>query len=770
MNNCSFHRHLLVVILLSTAVGFAACENRYPPDDTVVKSNDVTTTPPPDVKQQDGQQQEVVVMTGGAQFRTNGDFFEIDTGNGWEHFYARGANLSVATPGKFPGELNNDDGSYDDYYRWLRMLSEMNANVVRIYTLHYPVFYQALDDWNSQHPGHEVYLVQGIWLDELEGGDYMSDATEQLDEEIRYVIDAVHGAVEIPHRYGKAYGKYKRDASRWLMAWLPGHEMDGTIVELSNKIWAPYTWYDGTYVRSPDPGLPIEAWVARGLDHVIMYEWEKWDQQHPVAWSNWPALDPIHHPTESDRFGQDVVDVDMGRFQTMAPYTAGLFVSYHVYPFNPEFIIYDPAYVATIDAGGQVNSYLGYLLDLKSHHIGMPLFVTEFGVPSSMGVAHINENAYNHGGYSENEQAAATVDMYNAIVESGAAGAVVFEFLDEWFKRSWMTNPTTIPLDRGRFWWDPINPEESFGLVSFYPIPGKSITVDGNAADWAGKGKSLATQAATPLSPIGDGNDEGRTITGLQVTSDPAFLYLQISVNGGSPDADGTVWQIGFSTVANETGDRQFPDSGVTVPASMGLESVLIIEPSDGVYELRVDNLYNPTDRLNGLSQDGGWPVANNDGEFVLARYIVNNDDQYIQQGGPVIPERKWYYPGVLRRGNSDQDTLTTIQLAPGIVEVRIPWHILWIADPSSHQVLADNTSTWEWETEQTPGIRIGVLSGIRNGAGVKVVDACPRADFAGTSFSSLPQYTWSGWDETSSEERIKPVYHSLTQAFGETP
>ncbi len=283
-----------VALLLIQPVG---CDEPVPQDSDVIDEPDV-----PD---------DITAYKHDAQFRAYGDEFQIKRGSGdWQRFYPKGANLSVATPGKFPGELNEDPELYDV---WFQYMTDLNSNIVRIYTLHHPIFYQKFGEWNEAHPDHPLYLVQGIWLDELEEGDYISDGSDQLDEEIRYVIDAVHGRADIPLRYGKAFGKYRHDVSDYVMAWLPGHEMMGEQVLSSNDIWAEYTRYNGTYVRATD-GLPIEAWVARGLDSVVLYEYLKYGKQRPVGWSNWPALDPIHHPTETNRFGQDLVDADLGRF------------------------------------------------------------------------------------------------------------------------------------------------------------------------------------------------------------------------------------------------------------------------------------------------------------------------------------------------------------------------------------------------------------------------------------------------------------------------
>jgi hypothetical protein len=197
--------------------------------------------------------------TGGrTQFRAHGAFFEIDRrdGKGWQKFFVNAVNLAIAKPGFVPGELHA--ATRADYDRWLQDIWAMNANAIRTYTLHFPVFYVALDEFNRKHRERPLWLIQGVWPDEIEHGDYITDATKQLDEEIRYVVDALHGKADIAPRFGKAYGKYEHDASEWLMAWLPGHEMDGHLAEAGNKKWVGYDTYSGKYVRMKQ-GKPMEG-------------------------------------------------------------------------------------------------------------------------------------------------------------------------------------------------------------------------------------------------------------------------------------------------------------------------------------------------------------------------------------------------------------------------------------------------------------------------------------------------------------------------------
>ncbi len=716
----------------------------------------------------EGEYADKVTYGGGAAFRANGDKFQINRGAGWHDQWVKSVNLAVAAPGKYPGELNL---SRSDYDRWLKYIADMNCNAVRLYTLHYPVFYEALGNWNKNHPNQPIYLLQGVWLDEFEHGDYITHGTNQLDEEIRYVVDAVHGQADVPVRLGKAHGKYRHDVSRWVMGWLPGHEMDGMLVDASNRNYSQLTSYSGYYIDSPT-GLPIEAWVARALDHIDYYEMDKNEMQHPVGFTNWPTLDPMRHPYETDRFAQDLVSPNFGRFKTKGNFQAGLFVSYHVYPFYPEFIIYDPSYVATVDAKGKKNNYLGYLLDLKKHHRGIPLLITEFGIPSSMGSAHVNKISYNHGGYSEAWQSQAVVDLLGDIVTANAAGAAVFELMDEWFKGSWMNKPTTIPSARGRFWHDQNDPEESFGMVAHFPIKGMSRTIDGKSDDWVDPSERLVAQTGVPMAPAKDGRDFARTLRALSLASDPAFLYLKLDVGTtGLADLDNTVYYIGLSTVQGLTGDQRYPDNlAAKVPNNQGMEFVLVLDAKNKVFEVKADAEYDPTLKMNGKSKTGGTPTPNDNGKFSTMSMIINNNEQYKLSGKGFVPPIEYFKPGLLRRGDSLTDTKVNFQLGEnGVIEIRIPWQTLWITDPSSRQALFDNPLTQTYDSVETSGITVTAISAVRTSTGsLKIVDALPRSAFKSGNFApqGLPFYTWKKWDSIKTTERLKPAYYMMQNAY----
>jgi tetratricopeptide (TPR) repeat protein len=89
--------------------------------------------------------------------------FEIpDDSGGWKGIWVKGVNLGAALPGRHPSEFPLDDGTYE---RWLELAAGMAANAIRVYTIHPPHFYRALERWNQSHPETPLWLIHGVWTE-----------------------------------------------------------------------------------------------------------------------------------------------------------------------------------------------------------------------------------------------------------------------------------------------------------------------------------------------------------------------------------------------------------------------------------------------------------------------------------------------------------------------------------------------------------------------------------------------------------------------------
>ncbi len=452
--------------------------------------------------------------------RAVGERFEVRAGDAWRSFYVKGVNLGAALPGKFPSEFPPDDSTYA---RWLRLIAEANANVVRVYTILPPAFYRAFKAWNDAHPERPLWLVHGVWAELPRRSDYDDPAWKaEFRREMRRVVDVVHGREAIGSRAGHAWGLYEADVSDRVLAFIIGREWEPFSIKAFNALRHTRTAYTGRFL-AVDRGTPADVWMAEQCDYMLAYEWDAWDAARPIAYTNWPTLDPLHHPTEATQleeqalrkrlglapnvrlkeYDNDSESLDAMVVRTTAANVAGYFASYHAYPYYPDFIGLDSAY------GRAQSHYLGYLLDLKRHHAGRALLIAEYGVPSSRGVAHLDVDGMHHGGHDERAMADRDVRLTREIHDAGLAGGILFAWLDEWFKHNWVTIDLEVPAERTRLWHNVMDAEQNYGLLGLYAGDSARPEPGGDPAAW----HALATLA----------DSAG---TRLRVGSDASYLYV----------------------------------------------------------------------------------------------------------------------------------------------------------------------------------------------------------------------------------------------------
>lgn len=129
-------------------------------------------------------------------FSTTDKNLTVWTGGQFESIFIKGVNLGVGLPGTQVWDLA---ASRSDYARWFPMMSAAGFNSIRVFTLHFPHFYEELAKYNQNNPDRPLYLIQGIWLEEEIPGymDNLYQFTEIFDQEIIENVRAIHGGMRI---------------------------------------------------------------------------------------------------------------------------------------------------------------------------------------------------------------------------------------------------------------------------------------------------------------------------------------------------------------------------------------------------------------------------------------------------------------------------------------------------------------------------------------------------------------------------------------------
>jgi len=679
--------------------------------------------------------------------RVGADGFERRTDDGYESMTVRGVNIGMAKPGHFPGAAAITRAEYD---RWLADIGEI-ANVIRNYTIHPPAFYRALVAYNAD-AAEPLYLLQGTWVphDPLVSADDATGVSETVDKELQRTVDVVHGATTLPERPGHASGVYDVDVHEWLLGYLFGIEWPPDVVEATNQTIGTGT-YSGSYVQSD--GHAFERWLAERLDRAVDYETVDYDTQAPVGFVNWVTTDPLEHPYEPF-VNEDLVGIDPDAVVTTDQFDPGTFAAYHVYPYYPDLLNETPEYVDYIDHRGEPNSYAGYLNDLvgQTNH---PMIVAEFGVPSSRGIAHRDVHGRDQGQHTEQAQGEIVAAMYEDIVEADTAGGIAFAWQNEWFKRTWNLDARSIP-GRRPYWSNIETPEQRFGLLAF--DPDNAVSLSGESSEWADA--TVAKPATTDVAST-------QQIAELRVSHSLEGLELRVTLDEMSEPMDWEQVNVLLAVGLRGTETPLPLNTEVTADADF---VVRLGGPSDS--RLFVQSSYDAFAREFGT--EANLQIDDyRDGSagFVPVREPINRG-YTVPPTGEEVPfeavETGALTYGIGSPSSSEYNSLTDVHVdtASRTIEIRIPWILLNVADPSTKQRIASDWSDG-LDTVSFESVAVGAATYRPTADGrAQAIDGATNLVHATPSVADgtleTIAYEWESWDQPSYTERLKKSYHVL--------
>ena len=669
------------------------------------------------------------------RFKAEGDYFFIYENGDWKQMFMRGVNIGATEPGLFPGDLTI---SYDTYYRWFGYISEMNCNCIRIYTLMPPQFYQALGDFNKKAK-NKLYLYQGIWVNE-EDIERLSDTYAENEKILNdfttdavNLVNVIHGKAKIAETAGEAYGTYNTDVSPWLVGWIIGIEWDPNFVINTNNQHPDKKDYDGKYLYT-QTASPFEAFLCRVGDALIKHEAETYKFQVPLAFSNWITTDPLTHPNEP-HFDEDktTVNTENVKCRNFGP---GMFASYHIYPYYPDSLNYQEDYLEYTDDSGKVNTYEAYLEDLKLAHT-MPIIVAEFGIPTSRGMGHESVMGYNQGMVDETAQGAMLIDMLGSIENAKYAGGIVFTWQDEWFKRTW-NNVMFDIADRRPYWSNIQTTEQCFGLLAF--DPGKesmAAYIDGDVSEWKNTKPTVTTE-------------QGK----LYIKSDERYLYIML--DAGNYDFEKDTLLIPINTIADQ---GNLKAAQYNAEFDTAADFLIYINGKDNSH-IYVDRYYDAfnyyfleSKKLSDIKAEENAGVKNS-GMFDIMR-LCYGYNLTVKGTNQVVPD-KAYETGKLRYGNGnpeadDYKSLSDFYFKNGKLEIRIPWQLLNVMDPSGKQQISDFRKTQVISPQAYQSFDFGFAY---------------RTGTESLKITLGGSYEYNGWNTPTWHERLKPAYYELQNYF----
>ncbi|GAU79153.1 hypothetical protein [Fusibacter sp. 3D3] len=558
-------------------------------------------------------------------------------------FFIKGINLGAALPGKFFTEFPQDKATY---LNWLNQMEGLHINTIRVYTLLPPSFYQALYEYN-QKAREPLYLLQEIWPEENpEDLNYLGEQYNQIyRQEIEYAVHAIHGNIEIPVRDYRAYGLYAYDVSPYLLGYLVGREMEPEEVIETNKLNEGYE-FQGQFFYAERNASPTESWLAASCDYALSIESDFYQGNPIIGIVNWPTLDALNHDSEWNEAGyknlqfNDKVSVDIDRIGVHRERVNGFVGAYHIYPNYPNFMNNEQAYAAYRDGEG-VFRYGGYLKAFMNQNHRYPAIVAEYGISTSQITAHYNPDGLDHGGLSEDEQASFIIRMTQAIKAENYSGAIIFEWMDEWAKKTWTTEFYMIPYERQVLWHNVLDPEQNYGL--------------------------LAIEAKIPeYKEIFKSNSPYLDLDSVASSQNASYIYLKLQFKSKLDLRQGL--KVAFDLNVESDEDNHSENSFeyiLEVDESPKLRVVPSYNWINGHYKSSVESF----DIFENLTQLVNPENTDKDGTFTPALTV---DLSQLNIGDLEVPQNNIWIEGQQ-------------------VTIRIPYGLLGFSDPSSRSILWDS-------------------------------------------------------------------------------
>lgn len=586
-------------------------------------------------------------------FRVEGKYFQKYDGSEFKDYYIKGVNIGSSKPNTFPGELGVTQDAFSDI--------------------------------------------------------------RDVKKDLRDLVNIIHGNAKVEKRVGHAYGNYTRDISKYVIGWILGIESDQSLVEGTRDANKHVTSYSGDYL-SCEKVEPYEVFWCEIGDYALKYEDEKYHMQRPVSYSNWPTADVMKHPNEP-LSKEDAISLTVDDLNAQNKFKTGIFASYHVYSYYPNFMFSEEPYCSYKDESGKINTYLGYLKDLVAHN-KCPVLIAEFGIPASRGVTHVNPiTGFNQGGVSARQQGEMLVSMFKDIKKSKCAGGLVFVWEDEWFKRTWNTMDYTNS-DYRAYWNDVQTSEQHFGLAEYIstecdPIP----VLDGELDEWSKKDINF------------EKND-----TKIYVKCDSTYVYIAIQDKKADFDKKGNnlYFDINPNTGCGNYGDIKLSSDADFILHIEGKNKTrLLVDPDSDSY----------------VRAEPDWEKLNlvKDKKDSFHRiYLITDKSLLYPQTKKRLPVQK-SETGLLHFGKVDVDddigdVLTDFYYKKHVFEVRIPWGLLGFSAPSVREINYSSKNT----TLKVDGINIGYISANKN-IGEK-------------------QFKWDSWEHASYWHHLRQSYYILQE------
>lgn len=679
--------------------------------------------------------------------KTEGKQILLKQDGEFKPFEIKGVDLGSGYPGEWATEFNI---SKETYIRWFGLMQEMGVNTVRIYTIQSQPFYEAFYEYNKGRE-NPLYLLHGVWVNDHVMNSYKDayheDFYDTFLRDSKIMVDIIHGKrkLNLGRAASAGHGSYLKDISPWVIGYILGVEWEDLVVVYTDNKYRDNEEirnYSGKYFKTSSKASAFEAMLTRVADKVTEYETKRYGDQRLIAFANWPTTDPFLYPNIDKDVIKKFATVDVENILPTDNYKSGHFASYHVYPYFPDYLTYVEDWSEYgldeskfVEKDGTLNAYSAYLTLLTNHH-SIPVIISEFGIPTSRAMAHIDVNTgRNQGAMSEDEQGEALVECYRDIMNAGCAGSCIFSWQDEWFKRTWNTLHS-VDLKRNPYWSDYQTNEQFFGILTFDPGKEKSICyVDGDVSEW-NKEDIVSRNENMELSVKYDEKYMYYLVKkkGLNIDNDKIYIPIDTTQKSGSNYCEN--YNLKFDKAA----DFLLVLDGKTNSRLLVQERYEVLR-STYAFEVYKYNTYETghiPDRESSL--------------FKNINLILHKKGITTARSDDVLALS--YETGKLMYGNANPESDDFNSLADfcskgDYIEIKIPWQMLNFGDPSNMMIHDDYYEKYGVEFMEIEEMYAGITQG-------------------GDERTKLDTIKLEKWgNKVTFHERLKESYYIMQKLWG---
>lgn len=611
----------------------------------------------------------------------------------------RGVEISSSMPGHYATEFYP---TQEDYLRWFSQIKEMGANTLKPQRLMDDEFYNALYTYNEEHE-KPLYLLQGISVSDAAnygyGSGYDADYMGQLLEDGKAAVDIIHGKKTIGLGRLSGTGKYLKDISEYTIGIVVGNDWNPDAVAYTDhQAIHENARYEGTYLSSKTQASPFEVMLTEVMDKIIKYETEKYHEQRPVGFINSPETDFLEYDENYAEQLRKYVRIDAEHLAAKETMKAGIFAAYRLFDYCDRFSDYlSEEQIRELGdklAGLDEDSSYGGYLQLVSRYHTMPALLTEYGFSTARGATRMG-SAPN----DEVMQGEKLMRVYGDAMTYGWSGVCISAWQDIWEQKTWNT-AFAVNLNRRNLWHDVQSDGQNYGLMAYVPGEKEKICViDGKTEEWLKEDEAITS---------GD--------TSVSLRYDEEALYLMVSGEEISPE---NRFYIPID-ICDEVGNKSCAAPELTFDGNV--DFILCVDGTENTRLLVQERYLAMRERfeheITGKDPFAVFPDKES-AVFVPVQMALENPTLLADFRNIAPEERRRktafgiWNTGYLTWGTEDKDSKDHTSLADfyfgsQCVEIRIPWQMLNIADPTLMSVHRDYYENYGVEFKNVKSVGLG--------------------------------------------------------------